>query len=433
MTTIVFALKDVNLDLPAVLKQIYEQLAQSMLQDAKRAINQALEQYVDDRLGRAPYVRRKRVRGSDVLRCQRCGSRVRAHFSRNGYRQRGLTLVIGPIQIALPRVRCQCGGSVSLNWPDLRPRQRLGADWQALVQHWSKLTYSLRQIKQEVDAGIGTSVGLRSLNERLHQIAAQLPTWQTRWLDDVPPVVMVDAIWVPIVEPTEQRQRDRLRRQRLVKRGRKLPVMIALGVWPEAERSEVIDFEIGTGPGEDRDSWLRLLNRLEGRGLRPETGLQLFIHDGGAALIAALKELFPEVAHQRCIFHKLRNMLRAIVPPAELSKEERRPYIRDVIRQAALIWQAPTYEEALRRRQRFRRRWEAEQPALVGTLDRDFADTLTFYHIWNRNRLWPMSYLRTTSLLERTNRKVRYRLYRAGAYHSPTGLQAMLAQVLIDL
>lgn len=431
MTTIVFALKNVNLDLPSVLQNLYAQVAQVALQSASTAINEALARHVSERLGRGPHVRRKRARGSDVLCCQRCGSRVRGHFSRNGYRERGLTLAIGCIQIALPRVRCRCGGSVSLNWPDLRPGQRLGADCAALMQHWAELGYSLRQMKAELDAGVGTSVGLRSLNERLHQLAERLPAWQTRWLSDVPPVVMVDAIWVTMLEPTERHQRDQLRRQRLAKQRCKLPVMIALGVWPETGRSEVIDFEIGSGPGEDRDSWLRLLNRLETRGLRPETGLQLFIHDGGSALIAALQELFPDVAHQRCVFHKLRNMVRAIVPPPESSTQERRTYVRHVIQQAARIWQAPTYEEALRRYQHFRRRWETEQPAMVATLDRDFADTLTFYRVWNRNRLWPMSYLRTTSLLERTNRTIRRRMRCAGAYHSRIGLLAMLAQVLI--
>ena len=123
--------------------------------------------------------------------------------------------------------------------------------------------------------------------------------------------------------------------------------------------------EIGTGPSEDRHDWLRLLNRLETRGLRPETGLQLFVHDGGAALIAALRKLFPDVAHQRCVFHKLRNMLRAIVPAPGLPKEDRRTYVHDVIQHAARIWNNSTYEEALRRYQRFRRRWELEQPAMA--------------------------------------------------------------------
>jgi hypothetical protein len=73
---------------------------------------------------------------------------------------------------------------VSLHLEGLRPRQRLGDDLQALVGHWAGLAYSLREMKQEIDAALTTSVGLRSLNERFHAIAAQVPVWHTRGLQD---------------------------------------------------------------------------------------------------------------------------------------------------------------------------------------------------------------------------------------------------------
>jgi hypothetical protein len=63
---------------------VYEQVSQAALQSASASINGALERHVNAGLGRAPYVRRRRVRGTDSRRCQRCGSRVRGHFSRNG-------------------------------------------------------------------------------------------------------------------------------------------------------------------------------------------------------------------------------------------------------------------------------------------------------------------------------------------------------------
>ena len=307
MSTVVFVLKDVKLDMPRVLQEIYDQIVQAVLQSASQAIQQALQRHVDAGLKRAPYVRRTHAGGTDVLCCQRCGSRQRRHFSRNGYRQRGWTLAIGHLQIALPRVRCRCGGSVRRNWPALPPRQRRGADCAALMEHWAALGCSLRQIKAQLDAGISTAFGLHSVSARLHQLAAQVPAWQTRWLEDVPPVVMLDAIWVTLLETTEQEHTDRSGRKRRVKARRHVPVMLALEVWPETGRSAILDFEIGDGPGEDRASWLRLLNRLEARGLRPECGLQLFVHDGCAALIAALEELFPDVPRQRCVFHKLRH------------------------------------------------------------------------------------------------------------------------------
>jgi putative transposase len=431
MSTILFAVRDVNFSLPALFTGIYQELANDLQESIPLRINEALDAYVDKELDRAAYERRERESGHSVLQCQKCGSRWRFQFWRNGHRRRGLLLALGWAQIELPRVKCCCGGSVQLNLPDLGAGQRVGADIDALVGHWMELDYSLRQMKKELDNGLQTSLGLRRLNERFHKVAAQLPAWQTAWLAEAPPVVMLDAIWVTVMQPTERKRRDKRGRRRVVKRRVKMPVMIALGVWPETGRHKVLDWEVGTGLGEDRASWLRLLNRLETRGLRPHLGLKLFVHDGGAGLIAALTDLFPDVPRQRCVFHKLRNMARAIVAPEGMSKEEKRAHSRQLLNQAALIWQAPTLEEACKRQRQFCRQWQETQPAVVQVLQRDFNDTLTFYQLWDHNRLWCREFLRTTSLLERINRNIRARMRKAGAYHSLTGLLAMLTQTLV--
>jgi putative transposase len=433
MSTIVLPIRNVNLTLPGLFEDMYNRLAKGILAEAQRHVNRKLEEKVTEGLGREWYERREKTQGSSIFQCQRCGTRWRKRFSRNGSRSRELTLAIGTIAVALPRLVCECGGSVQLHLVELRPRQRMGDDLTALVQHWTELAYSLREMKGELDESLQSSVGLRGLSERFHQIAEQVPNWQRRFLEDVPEVVALDAIWVTLLEETEEVKRDKKGRKRRVKKRRKLPVLIAVGVWPEEGRCEVLDWEIGDGPGEDRDSWLRLLNRLEERGLNPSRGLRLFIHDGGEGLIAALQEVFWDVPRQRCIFHKLRNVWRAIVPPEDKSAEEKKAYRQKLIKQASLIWQASTLQEAERRYRKFCRDWFPEQPAAVLTLQRDFQGTLTFYTLMAQNRLWQARYLRTTSLLERLNRKVRARMRKAGAFHSRSGLEAMLAQVLAGL
>jgi transposase-like protein len=325
---------------------------------------------------------------------------------------------------------CACGGSVRLHLNGLRPGQRLGEDWSALVPHWAGLAYSLREMKRTVDAALGSSVGLRSLNQRLQQVAAQVPAWYQRELAQVPPVVVLDGVWVTLMEPSGAVDTDRRGRRRAVKTRLRRPVLIALGVWPEDGRSAVLDWELGDRAGEDQASWLRLLNRLELRGLRPQRGLRLFVHDGGAGLIAALRDLFWDVPHQRCVFHKLRNVWQAISLSPDQAPEAARAERRRLIRQAARIWQAPTRDEALRRFQDFCRTWQASQPAAVLTLQRDFADTLTFYALLEHQRLWKARALRTTSWLERLNRALRARFRKAGAFHSRAGLEVVLVQVL---
>lgn len=101
----------------------------------------------------------------------------------------------------------------------------------------------------------------------------------------------------------------------------------------------------------------------------------------------------------------------------------------------ARIWQATTEKEAQRRQRQFSRKWEARQPMAVATVRRDFEATVTFYHIQAaaalRGIVWPAHRLRTTSPLERKFRAFRRRFPNTVLFHSPSGLKAVVHQLLI--
>ena len=65
-----------------------------------------------------------------------------------------------------------------------------------------------------MDARLGSSVGLRTLNRCVRQLARLVHPWQQQPVDAVPPVVRVDGIWVTLMAPTEEVKVDRLGRQR---------------------------------------------------------------------------------------------------------------------------------------------------------------------------------------------------------------------------
>jgi len=69
-------------------------------------------------LGR-PYHRR-RAKVSRRLRregiCNRCGTRKSHWFTRNGFRRRQLLTRWGDLGVDLPRLRCECGGSVRIDF-----------------------------------------------------------------------------------------------------------------------------------------------------------------------------------------------------------------------------------------------------------------------------------------------------------------------------
>ena len=83
----------------------------------------------------------------------------------------------------------------------------------------------------------------------------------------------------------------------------------------------------------------------------------------------------------------------------------------------------------MRRALKIVQQYRKTQPEAVATLRRDFRATVAYFLIQEDHPTWRRSYLRTTSRLERFNRRLRRRIRSATAYHSDTGVLAMIAQV----
>lgn len=381
---------------------------------------------LDELLGRERYERRRHVR-SDVEggACQRCHSCESRRFSRHGGRWRTVVTRWGDLQIRWPRARCQCGGCVKLNlmgW--LEAYQRLDPEVDALIQRWGGLCLSLRVMRHELASY--TYIGplaLRTLNGRLHQLQALTPDVDQA---SVPPVVELDGFYVTQLRPNGQVRQDAKGRRRAVKGRFKRCILVALGIWPDSGRQEVLAWELVDA--EDTVAWLQFLGRLEAQGLSAPNGLRLIIHDGNSALQVVLEFLNLGVASQRCLFHKLKNIAKAIQLPEGLAKEARWRQRKAILKDFQAIWQAKLYATALRRYLQVYRKYRTSQPTAVATLRRDFRATLTYYRLLQEHPTWPRRFLRTTSHLERFNRRLRKRARSAGAYHSDTGLRAMIAQ-----
>lgn len=221
-------------------------------------------------------------------------------------------------------------------------------------------------------------------------------------------------------------RRDRKGRMRAVKGRHKVPIMIAMGVWPDSERREILLWQLGAS--ESTEEWGAFLELLEAQGIRGAEGLRLIIHDGGPGLCSALKIVWFDAAQQRCLFHKLRNIAKAIHLPARLRREQRRRERRKILRDFRRIWAARRYQIMLQRYLAVVRTYRDTQPEAVATLRRDFRATITYYALEEKFPDWERRHLRTTSRLERFNRTLRRRTRAANAYHSEAGLGAMMAQ-----
>jgi transposase-like protein len=396
-------------------------------QEISTRLNALLVAVVNYVIGRGHYVRRSEV--AEHLRregrCCRCGSTLSQQFSRNGFRRRQpLVTKWGEIALEIPRVRCACGGSVQVDFGGLlRPYQRIADEVDAQIQRLGHLALSLRKMSDLLsDLFIGP-LALRTLNQRLHLLVNLDPQ---RAGTDVPPILQVDAVWVTLLRPNGTVRRDRKGRKRAVKGRHKVPIMIAMGVWPDSDRREILLWRVGES--ESTEEWVAFLELLEAQGIRGAEGLRLIIHDGGSGLCSALKTVWFGAAQQRCLFHKLRNISRAIRLPDGLTREQRRKERRKILKDFRRIWAAPQYETLLQRYLAVVRTYRDTQPEAVATLRRDFRATVTYYALEEEFPDWERRHLRTTSRLERFNRTLRCRTRAANAYHSDTGLKAMISQ-----
>ena len=148
---------------------------------------------------------------------------------------------------------------------------------------------------------------------------------------------------------------------------------------------------------------------------------------------AALQVMYPHIPHQRCLFHKFHNLWHAIRPPANLPRQALLAFKRTLFQQVRTVFYASSPLQATQRRDAFCTQWQTDQPELVASLSRDWHEAIAFFRILTRFPPWPLRYLRTTSLLERINRKIRHLFRAASAFHSAAGLLATAARILDPL
>ncbi len=408
----------------AILEEVYQRAKTAASAAVKVVIEALLEAEVTAKLGREKGAVRHisaRPCTSDWV-CGHCGCADAQHFTRDGHYRRGLQTGWGSIQdLRVPMLECQqCGHDVLCHFTILEKYERFWLDLDQDVVLGSGLCESLRHLSERWGEAVGSSIGLRTLNERINQIAPVLSQAHQSSVTQVPAVIQFDGIWLRLQVPTGTVKTDRRRRRRQQRKGKRLVLLVALGLWTDGSgRREILDWELAEG--ETQPDWQRLLDRLWERGVRPEAGLQAIIRDGKGELGAAVAQVYgTRVIEQRCVFHKLRNV--ADKAREDLSGEGHREQREQLLEQASAIYQAETAAQAYERLSTLVSAWQEQAPKAVATLQRDFEQTIAFYRLRGVAR----ELVRTTSLLERTNRELRRKFRQACCFSSRRGAEVAI-------
>jgi len=331
----------------------------------------------------------------------------------------------GVITLSVPEIECSCGGYVAVSYRALEKWSRIGGDVGERVRQRISQGASLREIEEELGEQLQTGIGLKTLNDAVMALEKAACELDTTKLEECPPVVVLDGIWATWMVETGRTRKDKKGRRRKVKRGQKVVVLVALGIWPEREEWKILAWHIA--PGEDEANWSAFLTQLQEAGLKVERGLKLMIADGAGGIEAARQMVYgPGVRLQRCVFHKVRNVLKALRWERGMARQEKQEYRQRVAQEVSGIWDGQSEAEALERMRAVVDKYQLEQPEAMATLQRDFEATLPFYRVQgeaaSEGKLWPARLLRTTSLLERANREIRKAIRRGCAWQSKGGL-----------
>jgi len=169
----------------------------------------------------------------------------------------------------------------------------------------------------------------------------------------------------------------------------RLCALVLIGVRPDGTK-EVVALE--DGYRESAESWRAVLRDLKRRGMRAPV---LAIGDGALGFWAAVREVWPETAEQRCWVHRIANVLDKL--PKSLQ-----PRAKQALH--AMLY-AETRVACEREIRRFTAEYGAKYPKAVAALTTDHERLLTLFDYPAEH--W--KHLRTTNPIESTFATVRLR------------------------
>lgn len=315
---------------------------------ARYMLQLALEQEVEEFLGRAHYKRKGR----------------RRQGWRNGYETLKVKTAEGLLQVGLPQLR-------ALEEPfcsHLVPVLGNGSDILGkLVSEMYLRGLSTRDVEGMFAEVTGERILSRSGVSRITaHLQQDFDVWRRRDLSQLRVVYLfLDAIYLALRQGTNEKE----------------GILCAYGILDNGKK---VLLHLALGSRESYDCWLSFLHDMKARGLEEPL---LVVSDKHKGLKKAVREVFPRAFKQPCLAHKMRNILCKV--PRKAQKE-----IKGMVQQ---VFYASSYEDGIRLGKELIARFGYRYPSAMECLGDDLEECLTYLR-------FPMAHhkaIRTTNLLER--------------------------------
>lgn len=249
--------------------------------------------------------------------------------SRNGTFKKSVTGEFGNLDISVPRDRNSTFEPIIIPKGESR---FTGFDDKIISMYARGMT--TRDIQGHLQEIYGVDVSPTLVSQVTEAISEEVKLWQNRLLDEVYPIVYLDAVRIKVRHDS-----------RVINKA----VYLGIGVNIHGIK-EVLG--MWTAENEGAKFWLQIVTELKNRGVK-----EIFIAcvDGLKGFPEAIESVFPQTQVQLCIVHMVRHSLNYV------SWKQRKEVADDL----KTIYQAPTVEMAAANLDVFAAKWDASHPTIA--------------------------------------------------------------------
>lgn len=274
-------------------------------------IKEMMEAEMDDHVG---YGRSKRI------------NRDEHSDYRNGSKRKQVNTSYGSMTIDVPQDR-----NSTFEPQVVKKRQKdISSIDQKIISMYAK-GMTTRQISDTLMDIYGFEASEGFISDVTDKLLPQIEEWQNRPLDELYPVLFIDAIHYSV------------RDNGVI---RKLAAYVILGINLEGKK-EVLTIEVGQN--ESAKYWLSVLNSLKNRGVKD---ILIICADGLTGIKEAISTAFPQTEYQRCIVHQVRNTVKYV------ADKDRKLFASDLKK----IYNAPNADRAAEIRDAVTEKWSEKYP-----------------------------------------------------------------------
>ena len=288
---------------------------------------------------------------------------------RNGKMSKEVQTEYGPVEIDTPRDR-----EGSFTSEIIKKRQTILAEGLSdkIISLYAT-GQSMSDISKFLEENYGTKISKETISNITDKVWPEIKAWRTRSLEEVYPIVWMDAIHYKAHDDTGATTAR--------------AIYNVIGVDKEGHK-DLLGMYVSHSEG--ANFWLSVLTDLQNRGVKD---ILIACVDGLTSFPDAIQSVFPKTDVQLCIVHQIRNSVKYV------ASKNQKEFLKDL----KMVYAAQTKEKAEIELDNLEKKWGKQYPIVIKSW-RDKWDNLSHYFDYTE----PIRRIMyTTNIVEGYHRQIR--------------------------